>query len=101
MCDLVVEDAEPEPRLPLDELDLLHVPGPGGGVREDLQRPRPGHHALPDNHNVGENTKYYNRDICDKITSPYWIVLSRPELTELHNLNPLYCRSDYDFMPIL
>ena len=52
---LVVEDAEAETRLALGQLDLLHVPGPGGRVREDLQRPRPGHHALPDNVNVGKN----------------------------------------------
>ena len=50
--DLVVEDAEPQPRLPLGQQNLLHVPGPGGGVREDLQRPRPGHHALPGNDNA-------------------------------------------------
>ena len=90
MCDLVVEDAEPEPRLPLDQLDLLHVPGPGGRVREDLQRPRPGHHALPDNHNVGVNydevlqLRQDNKPILDhfKQTSTYTIsILSIVDLT--------------------
>ena len=66
---LVVKDAEPKPRLPLDQLDLLHLPGPGGGVREDLQRPRPGHHALPDNHNVGD--KIWNKRMVGCTSTSY------------------------------
>ena len=46
---LVVQDAEPQPLLPLGQHDLLHVMGPGGGVGEDLQGPRPRHHTLPEN----------------------------------------------------
>ena len=38
---LVVQDAEPQTFLPLDQGDLLHPGGPGGRIREDLQGSRP------------------------------------------------------------
>ena len=48
VSDLVVQDTEPQPGLPLPKHHLHHLVTPGGGVGEDLQGPGPRQRALPD-----------------------------------------------------